>query len=225
MSEQLSFIAPTVPPPAVMAKQEIERARREAERAEIAANARALKASKDAAFERFWVAYAKRPNNPKDPARLSWARALRGYVKEGEQYPPATVEEIMEGLARYEFDPDPRMRAMAVTWINQRRWSVVNEDLDADQFGLSEYLVNLPHDGTLSAACYDVDDLRPILIATGWAPSWRGSLDVLNAWVRDGYNPDSCAKVIAAAVAEFGARGTLAAFDKRVRFRAERINL
>lgn len=164
-------------------------------------------------FESFWSVYPKRPNNSKFEARKSWVKAMEH----------ATPAEIMQGLARYAFDPDPKLRPMTTTFLNQRRYECVNENLDADQFGLAEYLEKLPRDGTLSASCYDVADIRPILIATGWPPAWRGSLETMNAWLRDGYVPDSCAKVIADAVAEFGGRGALAAFDKRVRFRAERI--
>lgn len=166
-------------------------------------------------FAAFWLAYPKRPNNSKFEARKSWGRALHH----------ATPTEIMDGLARYEFSPDPRLRPMAATFLNQQRWACVNDDLSADAFGLGEWHAALPRDGTLSAATYDPDDLRPILIAAGWEPSWRGSLDILGTWMRDGYVPDAIAKVIACAVAEFGARGNLAAFDKRVRYRAERITL
>lgn len=228
MSEQLSFIAPPMPPPAVMAKQEIRRATEAAERARKldekeatkAAEAACIKAN-EAQFESFWLAFPKRPLNPKAPAKLSWARALRGNANN----PPATVAEIMEGLARYPFSTEPKMRPMAATWLNQRRFRDVEPDPSADAWGLTEWHATITSDGTLSAAMYDPDDLRPILIATGWEPSWRGSLDVLSAWMRDGYVPDSVAKVIASAVAEFGARGNLAAFDKRVRYRAERISL
>lgn len=226
MSQQLSFIAPAAPPPRVMTKQEIKRAADAAERARKSAEKEATKAAEtacikanEAEFERFWLAFPKRPINPKAPAKLSWARALRG----NDNNPPATVAEIMEGLTGYPFSPEPKMRPMAVTWLNQRRFRDIEPDLSADPYGLVEWLDELPRDGTLSATCYDVDDLRPVLIATGWAPEWRGPLEVMSAWMADGYNPDSIARVIAAAVAEFGGRGTLAAFDKRVRYRAERI--
>lgn len=201
MSQQLSFIAPQIPPPAMMMKA---KAKPKGPPPEI----------DEELFAAFWLAYPKRPNNSKFEARKSWGRALRH----------ATPTEIMDGMARYEFSPDPRMRPMAATFLNQQRWACINDDLDVDAYGLAEWLADLPHDGTLSAACYDIDDLRPILIATGWEPSWRGSLDIVNAWMRDGYVPDSVAKIVAGAVAEHGARGNLAAFDKRVRYRAERIS-
>jgi hypothetical protein len=211
MSEQLSLIAVPPPmPPASVVRREIQRAERVAK----AAKAKAKLSADEESFETFWLAYAKRPNNPKQLAKASWNRALK----------TATAEEIMVGLAKYEFSPDPKFRPMAATFLNQRRWACVNESLDDDPFGLMAWHATITSDGTLSAAMYDPHDLRPILIATGWEPSWRGSLDVLGVWMRDGFVPDSVAKTIAAAVAEFGARGNLAAFDKRVRYRAERIS-
>ena len=164
-------------------------------------------------FDLFWKAFPKRPNNPKEPARIAWAKALR----------TTTISEIMDGLARYEFSPDPKFRPMASTWLNQRRFECVNENLDTDSFGIAEWMASLPRDGSWSALCYDVEEIRHVLVATGWPSSWRGSLDTLNDWLRAGYTPESITKVIASAVYEFGTRSTLAAFDKRVRFRAERI--
>lgn len=200
MSEQLGFFAPPVPP--TIARKAAEKVKFEVE-----------KAAAEDSFNRFWTVYPKRPNHPRDPSHTAWTRALR----------KATEEEIMAGLARYKFSADPQMRPMAATWLNQKRWTCVDEDLNADPFGLTEFLASLPRTGTLSARAYEADDLRQILVATGWLPTWRGSLDTLNEWMRDGYVPDSVARVIADAVAEFGTRSSLAAFDKRVRFRAERI--
>lgn len=213
MSGQFTFFAPIAPPPAKIVQKEIDRAKREAERAQKAADEAAQQDAAAESFAAFWAVFPKRPNNPKPLARTAWTRALR----------TATAEEIMEGLGRYEFSPDPKMRPMAVTFLNQQRWACEVHDLSADAHGLAEYLAGLPRVGTLSAAIYDIEDLRPILIATGWPASWRGPLDTMNSWLCDGYIPDSCAKIIASAVAEFGSRGTLAAFDKRVRYRAERI--
>ena len=164
-------------------------------------------------FNAFWEAFPKRPNNAKAPARLAFARAMRR----------ASITEIMDGLARYRFSPDPAFRPMAATWLNQSRWQVEHDDLTIDPYGIAEWLASLPSDGSLSALSYDIDDLRGVLIATGWEASWRGDLGPLNGWMRDGYQPDSVARVIAAAVAEFGERSSLKAFDKRVRFRAEQI--
>jgi hypothetical protein len=163
-------------------------------------------------FPAFWDAYPRKTG--KLDAERKFAIACRR----------ATFEQIMDGLARYQFSDDPKFIPHPATWLHQGRYLDVQVDLLADAYGLLEWHAALPRDGTLSAAMYDPHDLRPILIATGWEPSWRGSLDVLGVWMRDGFVPDSVAKTIAAAVAEFGARGNLAAFDKRVRYRAERIS-
>jgi hypothetical protein len=209
MSEQLSLIVVPPPmPPASVVRREIQRAERVAK----AAKAKAKLSADEESFETFWLVYAKRPNNPKQLAKASWMRALK----------TATAEEIMVGLAKYEFSPDPKFRPMAATFLNQRRWACVNESLDADPFGLVEWHATITSDGTLSAAMYDPDDLRPILIATGWEPTWRGSLDMLGAWMRDGYVPDGVAKVIAIESQKFSAKA-LAAFDRAVRSRAEKM--
>lgn len=128
------------------------------------------------------------------------------------------------GLAAYQFSPDPKFQPHPATWLNQDRFRDVKPDLDSDPYGLGEFLDKLPRGGGLSAHAYDIEDLRAVLIAAGWPSSWRGDLEPLNGWMRDGYQPESCARVIAAAVAEFGARASLGAFDKRVRYRAARIN-
>lgn len=164
-------------------------------------------------FQDFWDAY------PRKTGKLD---AERKFIIACRR---ATAEQIMDGVARYQFSDDPKFIPHPATWLHQGRYLDVQVDLSADQYGLTEWHATIISDGKLSAAMYDPDDLRPILIATGWEPSWRGSLDVLSAWMRDGYVPDSVAKAIASAVAEFGARGALAAFDKYVRFRAERISL
>jgi hypothetical protein len=164
-------------------------------------------------FSMFWDAYPRKTGKLEAERKFEIARRR------------ATFEQIMDGLARCEFDERPKFIMQPERWLHGGHWLDVQTNLSADPYGLNAWHATITSDGTLSAAMYDPDDLRPILIAAGWEPSWRGSLDILNAWMRDGYSPDSCAKVIASAIAEFGARGNLAAFDKRVRFRAERIVL
>jgi hypothetical protein len=163
-------------------------------------------------FEAFWKAYPKRPNNPRHKAKQLWEQAIK--------HTPADV--IMAALARYDFSPEPKYRPMASTWLYQRRYECTDDDLNIDAYGLEEWLGALPRDGTLSALAYDVEELRAVMVATGLPSDWRGSLDALNGWMRDGYSPYSCARVIAATVAEFGTRQSLMAFDGRVRHRAER---
>lgn len=202
-----------------MAKQQIKRDAEAAERARKLADKEAKKAAAaaqieadKASFRDFWARYPKKKGM--DYAKGCWSRALR----------KATVEQILAALDNYVFTDDKKFIPHPSSWLNGACW--LDEQPDkTDDYGLREWHATITSDGTLSAAMYDPDDLRPILIVTGWEPSWRGSLDILNAWMRDGYVPDSIAKTIASAVAEFGARGTLAAFDKRVRYRAERITL
>jgi hypothetical protein len=168
----------------------------------------------DAEFAAFWEAYPARQNNPKKPARASYAR----------QRKTASAAEILAGLARYIFSSEPKYRPMAVTWLNQRRWTCALVDLSADEWGLGEFLAALPESDAVSAASYDVDTLYGIMLATGWPETWRGDLDPLNAWLRDGYDVTSVAKVIGDAVAASGPRSTLMAFDGLVRARAVRFD-
>lgn len=164
-------------------------------------------------FEAFRRAYPRRHNESWSNARAAWAKALRR----------ATISEIMDGLARYEFSPDPKFRPMASTWLNQSRWECQNEDMSADSFGLGEFVESLSAAPGLSIASYDRSAIEPILIATGWEPTWRGDLTVLNQWLKDGYLPDSIALAIGVVVAKpGGARMTLKAFDGWVRHHAER---
>ena len=164
-------------------------------------------------FELFYQKYPRKVS--KATARRAWLTARRR----------ASFDEIMNGLATYPFSPDPVYVPYPATWLNGDRFRDVAPDLTRDSYGIGEWLAGLPRDGALSPLFYEIEEIRPILIATGWEPSWRGSLDVLNAWLRDGYEPDSVAKIIAEAVTEFGVRGALASFDKRVRYRARRLAL
>jgi hypothetical protein len=206
MSEQTTIHVPTTPPPAVLAKPTPKRRKPAAKSVDLSAV--------EIEFEAFWLAFPNRPNNPKVSARRSWLAVRK----------EATAEQIMAGLARYAFSPDPKFRPMASTWLNQRRYALEPENLDADPYGMGEFLDTLPHEGGLSAHAYEREELHAVLIAAGFAPSWRGDLSPLNGWLADGYQPDSIAWVIAAAVVEFGTRASLQAFDKRVRYRASKIN-
>lgn len=172
-----------------------------------AADPDALRIAIDVGFEEFWHRYPRRPNDPKAKGRSSYARAL-GF---------ATHTEIMAGLARYEFSPDPKFRPMVCTWLNQRRWECEVVDLSADPWGLREWLASLPDDGALSALSYEYDALVWIMLATGWPETWRGRLYTLGWWLRDGYTPASIAAVIASAVFARRRFTELAALDRTVR--------
>ena len=168
------------------------------------------KTDRDAAFEAFWKAYPRKVGKP--DAKTKFSTACKRFP----------LDEIMEGLARYKFRDDPQYIPHPATWLHQERWRDVQQDLTDDPYGLVAYMAKQASPGQLSIASYETDAIRPILIATGWDATWRGDLAPLNAWLRDGYLPDSVALVIASAVAEFGGRASLMSFDKRVRYRAER---
>jgi hypothetical protein len=67
-------------------------------------------------FDRFWVAYPKRPNNPKAPAKKAWNKA----IKRG-----ADPEEIIRKallFAKAMALKDPEFIAYAASWLNQERY-------------------------------------------------------------------------------------------------------
>jgi hypothetical protein len=160
--------------------------------------------------EWFRPAYPKRPNNHWDEAFEAYKRARK----------IASAEEILEGLRRYQFSPDPQFRRMASTWLNKKSWRVVPLDLTVDAWGLSEWVSKLPPSDGLSAAAYGTEALQTIMLATELPPDWRGDLSILNQWLRDGYDPESVASVIRVTVKEFGPR-SLRALDGRVRAKAQ----
>lgn len=62
-------------------------------------------------FHEFYSAYPR-----KDEPRAA-AKAFAAAIKRG-----ATVEEIMAGLATYQFSDDPHWHPMPTTWLNGNRW-------------------------------------------------------------------------------------------------------
>lgn len=164
-------------------------------------------------FDEFWAAYQHRKNDPKKTAREAWPRALRA----------ASLREIMDGVGRYEFSADPQFRPMAATWLNQRRWQCERIDLALDSWGLGEWVTTLPASAALSAASYEIETLQTIMLTTELDATWRGPLDVLDGWLKDGFVPQSIAGVIMEEVKRGGVRNSLKAFDWRVRERAARM--
>ena len=164
----------------------------------------------DADFDEFYRLYPRKVG--KGQARRAWTTAIK----------KADPADIIAALKSYWFSDEKTFIAHPATWLNGERWLDQQSDR-RDAYGLREWLASLPREPGLSAHIYEVEELRAILVATGWPATWRGDLGHLNAWMRDGYQPDSVAQVIAAAVAEFGSRATLRSFDGRVRYRAERI--
>lgn len=140
--------------------------------------------------EQFWPLYpaTHRGRPGKEAARGAFGRARRHH----------SLETIMEGLARYQFDNNPRYVPHAVTWLNQKRFLDVPVDLAADPWGLDAWfgVQPQPGDGLFAVRGYDITALQEILLASGLPLDWRGDLSLLGAWLVGGYRPDSIAEVI-----------------------------
>jgi hypothetical protein len=93
-----------------------------------------------------------------------------------------------------------------------------------DDWGLRAWLDRQPQvadePGLFSPRGWGYDALLDVMCATDLPKSWRGPLEPLGKWVRDGYRPDSIALVIAEGVGDGIVPRTLKAFDHRVRSRA-----
>lgn len=70
----------------------------------------------DLEFEEFWAAYPKRPNNPKAVAKTKYVKARSKNVSH------ETIVNAVRKYAAMRKGEDPKYTAMAVTWLNQRRW-------------------------------------------------------------------------------------------------------
>lgn len=163
-------------------------------------------------FQTFWDAYPRHRNTSKMTARKSWVRARLS----------ASAEEIMAGLARYEFNPEPRYQPHAATWLNQRRWELNTEDLSIDPWGLQEHIAGKPSSEGLGIDCYSPEVFYPLMLAAALPETWRGSLRALDGWVQDGYAMASVYETIVAIVAQDGAVQGLDALDRKVRRLATR---
>lgn len=64
-------------------------------------------------FPEFWAIYPRKKEGPK-VAEKAWIAA----IKRG-----AEPADIVTGVRRYEFSPDPQFIPQAVTWLNQSRWT------------------------------------------------------------------------------------------------------
>jgi len=66
----------------------------------------------DAEFAAFWAAYPRRVAI--GDARKAWLAATK----------KTAVEEIMDGLRRYEFSPEPKFQPYPATWLRGERWVI-----------------------------------------------------------------------------------------------------
>lgn len=73
-------------------------------------------------FDRFWDTYPRKAAKP--AARKAWKAVLKRKVE---------VSVIMEGLARFRFDPDPSFVPYPATWLNQERWADAPDKATAAQ--------------------------------------------------------------------------------------------
>ena len=163
----------------------------------------------DAEFAEFRSRYPKRPN-------VSWSEARKAY---GKARRVSSAEQILAGIAAYQWSADPKYRPMPETWLNQRRFNCVPLDLEADPWGIGEWLERLPEAPGLSAHAYKRDVLEQIMFCTGNPETWRGDLSPLNAWLADGRAPDSIMCVIMLT----GMETNLRRYDRAIRTRAMRV--
>lgn len=92
---------------------------------------------------------------------------------------------------------------------------------DQDAWGLGGWYAAAPQ----AVQDWPVEELAAVMEATGFPPSWRGSLDVLERLMDAGYRPDSVADVISQIVAGFeGTIRSLSFFDARVQRDALRLD-
>ena len=66
---------------------------------------------KENCFEEFWNQY---------PRKVSKKASEKAYLKAIQKFTP---QEILHGLMKYNFNPDPKMIPHASTWLNGERWN------------------------------------------------------------------------------------------------------
>lgn len=75
-----------------------------------------------AAFNDFWEAYPKRPNDNKWNAFLKWQSATNGLISADD------LNRAAQKFNRANANTDPRYIPMCATWLNQRRYEDVLEE-------------------------------------------------------------------------------------------------
>jgi hypothetical protein len=162
-------------------------------------------------FDAFWAAYPRKRGG-KDHAFVCYYRARRH----------ASFATIMEGVRTYRWSPTMEYRPHPATWLNQHRWIEAAEDLAAGPYGLDAWLAMQPSDTLFSAPGWGREACLEVLQAVGMPEEWRGDLDVLGAWLVDGYRPDDIARILAEQAMQSRISVRLAWFDGLVRARALR---
>lgn len=132
------------------------------------------------AFDRFWLAYPKRgtASNPKQPARISFDKAVRAG---------ADPEAIIAAAGRFDAIERAAGRAgtdkvaQAVTWLNQQRWGDYPEPVAAAEpttlpngnvhimAGTEEWEAWRAHNGRSKP----IDQRGGYWFASRWPPGWK----------------------------------------------------
>ena len=71
-------------------------------------------------FEDFWRVYPKRPNNPKQPARLAWEAKVRAGVLPPQDQIIRAVDAYRAYVIKEKLEP--KFICHTRTWISQERW-------------------------------------------------------------------------------------------------------
>lgn len=65
-------------------------------------------------FEAFWEAYPRKKGMSRVAAATAFAKAIK----------IATLEQILDGVRRFPFDPEPKWQKYPETWLNQQCWNI-----------------------------------------------------------------------------------------------------
>jgi len=137
-----------------------------------------MTAAQLAAFNRFWLIYPRKIR--KGLARRAWLNARK----------KATEQEIITGLANYQFHSNPLLQPHPSTWLNQERWADEDTVDPNDRWGLHTWYQGRRDPGWTEEGYADILEL--LLVPERWAPD----LDILGRWALDGYKHSSVVEVL-----------------------------
>lgn len=139
-------------------------------------------------FAAFYRAY------PRKVARMA---AEKAYAKARNS---ATAENILAGLARFEFPADPKYTPHPASWLNGRRWEdEPAPSLADDPWGLNAWLEGpkapqMKPDEEAHRWVYA--EYVEVMEHIGLPETWRGDLSILGRWSRERFVPDSVCFVL-----------------------------
>lgn len=138
-----------------------------------------MSAAEAEAFERFWKRYPRKIQ--KGVARRAWVGARR----------KASVAEIIAGLERYSFAPNPLLQPHPSTWLNQERWADEEIVDRADRWGLCAWYAARRDPGWTLDGYMEL--LEVLNVPDHWHPP---DIDVVGAWASDGYKHSSVLEIL-----------------------------